>query len=366
MPSPIRILHLEDSSLDAELVAGHLRKARLDHAIERVQDRDEFRRALGERPDVILADYVLPGFDGLGALAIARECVPHTPFIFVSGTLGEDIAIESLKQGATDYVVKHRLNRLGPAVMRALAEAKTRAERQRSEAQLRILVAELSHRVNNTLAVVQSITRQTIKNSASLEEFEAAYMARLLSLAKTHNLLARSEWAGASLREVCLTELEPYQEAASARVTLTGPDVKLTAGTALTLALTFHELATNAAKYGALSVPEGCLRLSWRWDADGKSPVLRICWTEKDGPPITAAPTRRGFGSRLIEQSVRGLGGAVRMEHSPDGLCCEIDLDADLGQPAAPVFEPAGDHTDTAALVERYLKGASSAKVVAR
>ncbi|WP_053000722.1 PAS domain-containing protein [Sphingomonas sanxanigenens] len=134
----VAILHLEDSALDAELVAEHLRADGIDAAIERVWSRGAYVGALAARPfALILADHQLPEFDGDSALAIARETVPATPFIFVSGTLGEDVAVEALKHGATDYVVKRRLERLPRVVRRALAEAAQRVENARVERDLR-------------------------------------------------------------------------------------------------------------------------------------------------------------------------------------------------------------------------------------
>jgi PAS domain S-box-containing protein len=137
MPS-IRILLLEDSPLDVDQIWSRLVKGGLEFELDRVETRDAFFEALETRPyDLILADYSLLSFDGLSALAIVHERWPHTPFLFVSGGLGEEIAIESLKQGATDYVLKRRLERLVPAVTRALAKAKERTERKRAEAALR-------------------------------------------------------------------------------------------------------------------------------------------------------------------------------------------------------------------------------------
>ena len=136
--SAIVILHLEDSFLDAELIRSRLAKDGLHVQIHRVDGRAEFLDALqGRRHDLILADYSLPSFDGLSALEIARDHAPHTPFLFVSGVMGEEVAIESLKQGATDYVLKHRIDRLTPAVRRALTEARERNERRKAEATLR-------------------------------------------------------------------------------------------------------------------------------------------------------------------------------------------------------------------------------------
>lgn len=135
---PVRILMLEDDVLDFELAESRLSKGRLTFELTRVVARDEFENTLKNQPfDLILADYVLPSFDGISALEIARELVPDTPFIFLSGTLGEEVAIEMLKRGATDYVLKHRLERLVPAVTRALAEARERASHRTALAELR-------------------------------------------------------------------------------------------------------------------------------------------------------------------------------------------------------------------------------------
>jgi len=136
-PKVVRVLHLEDSALDADLVCEFLRLGGAECEIDRVWTRDEFVRSLREKSyDLILADHALPAFDGEAALEIARASARHVPFVFVSGTLGEDVAVEALKRGATDYVVKQRLDRLPTVVSRALAEAAERAERRRAEAAL--------------------------------------------------------------------------------------------------------------------------------------------------------------------------------------------------------------------------------------
>ncbi|HVW84915.1 MAG TPA: response regulator, partial [Bryobacteraceae bacterium] len=143
---PIAILQLEDSVLDADLELSHLSRAGLELEARRVDTREDFSRALDEqRFDLIIADFHLPNFNGLEALAIAREKVPETPFIFCSGMLGEEIAIDSLKNGATDYVLKMRMERLAPAVSRAIAEVRERAERRRIESAL----AETEDRFRN-------------------------------------------------------------------------------------------------------------------------------------------------------------------------------------------------------------------------
>ncbi|MDP1610925.1 MAG: response regulator [Sulfuritalea sp.] len=135
--SELKILLLEDEPIDAELSARALRKAGIEFSSMRVETQDAFVAALDEfRPDIILADYHLPAFDGLQALAIALERAPDVPFIFVSGAMGEEFAIETLHQGAADYVIKDRLGKLAPAVSRALQEAAERRLRRHAEAEL--------------------------------------------------------------------------------------------------------------------------------------------------------------------------------------------------------------------------------------
>src|SRR3989475_12868514 len=139
MRKDLHILMLEDDNADAELTRFTLRKGGLHFSMSRVETKEEFVEALDQhhRPTLILSDYSLPGFDGQAALGIAREKSPDTPFIFVTGTMGEEVAIETLKSGATDYVLKTRLSRLMPAVNRALREAEERAKHRRAEEQLR-------------------------------------------------------------------------------------------------------------------------------------------------------------------------------------------------------------------------------------
>ncbi|MFE1600675.1 response regulator [Methylobacterium sp. ID0610] len=159
---PLRILLLEDSDLDAELLGVVLDDAGIPYAIERVMTRDGFAAAAARRAsDLILADYVLPAFDGLSALAIAREACPDTPFVFVSGTLGEEVAVEALKNGATDYVTKQRLDRLPRVLVRAFSEMRAQAQRRTAEQALREL--------NETLeARVAARTRELAETNAAL------------------------------------------------------------------------------------------------------------------------------------------------------------------------------------------------------
>lgn len=201
----------------------------------------------------------------------------------------------------------------------ARKEAETAQERY--QAQLRLLINELNHRVKNTLATVQSMAAQTLRNepnpTVAFEKFEA----RLMGLSRVHDILTRESWHGAELREVAERALQPFDEA-GARVSIQGPPVWLQPGGALTMALAFHELATNALKYGALSTAGGHVRLTWTYEADSRA--LEVTWIETDGPSVSP-PTRKGFGSRLIERSLRGeLKGEAVMDYRPEGLSCHL------------------------------------------
>jgi two-component sensor histidine kinase len=194
--------------------------------------------------------------------------------------------------------------------------------RRQAEERQRLLAAELDHRVKNTLATVQALASLTLRSSESPEAFKKTFEARLQAMASGHNLLARGGWEGASLREIVREMLAPYADAAGARILASGPNVRLVPAAATTLSMALHELATNAAKHGALSTAAGRVALDWR--TDGGAVELR--WMESAGPPVQP-PTRRGFGSTLIEQSiVSSLGGEARFDFAPTGFVCTIRL----------------------------------------
>ncbi|MDO9714097.1 HWE histidine kinase domain-containing protein [Paracraurococcus lichenis] len=453
-----RILHLEDSPVDAELIAEHLARPGLACTIRLVATRATYSAALIEDSfDIILADYVLPDFDGLAALMMARDLAPDTPFIFVSGTLGEEAAVEAVKRGATDYVVKQRLARLPVAVERAMAETRARsgqretlAALRESEARLRLALStgrlgaweldlrtfalkasetclanfgrlpgssftyddlrasihpddreamqtavarsiaermdydieyravwpdgtvhwvqvrgqpvhaadgtplgmagvsldvterkvaeqrqallsrEVDHRAKNALAVVQAALRLT--TAADMPDYIRKVEGRVAALARTQTLLAEDRWSGADLHAMLQGELAPFLSG-KARVALNGLQVSLPAKATQPLAMAIHELATNAVKYGALSVAEGGVSVSW---VVGRSPdgpaLLRLRWVETGGPPITGIPKRRGFGGRVLDGTVRvQLGGKVLLTWEPTGLVCSLEVPLGLG-----------------------------------
>lgn len=328
---PVRILLLEDSAFDAELITEHIQQGSMRCIVDRVATRAEFDAALGpDRHDLILSDYALPAFDGMEALDMARARAPNTPFIFISGLFGEEKATESLKRGATDYVLKQRMNRLPAAIERALKEAAERRERQRAEERTRLLVAELSHRVKNTLATVVAIAQQTILKSDTLDDFRQTFMGRIEALADAHGLLFKAEWSDLDIREVAEAALRPFRRGDGTSIRMNGGPVCLPPTHAVTLNLIMHELATNAAKYGSLSVATG--EVSIRWHVAGLDGDRRVHfeWEERGGPPVDA-PTRRGFGSTLIERSVRyEFDGNARLDFRPEGLVCALSMPINL------------------------------------
>ena len=214
------------------------------------------------------------------------------------------------------------LDRDGSARLIGLAQDVT--ARRTAEAQQEILAHELSHRVKNALAVVQSIATLTFRSTADPRAALDAFNARLQGMARTQDLLTASQWEGASLRDLLAGELDPYQDIMRQRIALRGNPVILGAPATLAMSLAIHELATNAAKYGSLSVPNGKLVVRWRTVKIEDLPHLLVEWAESGGPPVVA-PTRQGFGSRLIQRGLaQDLDGDIKMNFSPTGLICVI------------------------------------------
>ena len=198
--------------------------------------------------------------------------------------------------------------------------------RRRIEGQQNLLLDELNHRVKNTLATVQAIAIQTLKGADA--PARDTFIARLFALSSQHDLLTLGNWEGASLEGVVRRALRPYREEGRAegceRLTVEGVAVHLTPKRALALGMAFHELATNAARHGALSRPDGQVQVCWGIAEDGRT--LRLTWREHGGPAI-GAPGPRGFGLRLVEQGLaREISGAVTIEFLPEGLSCSWEM----------------------------------------
>jgi two-component sensor histidine kinase len=203
------------------------------------------------------------------------------------------------------------------------------SERKHADDLRALMVNELNHRVKNTLVTVQSIAARSLKDGLEAEG-RKDFDARIVALSRTHDLLARESWESASLRDVLLQELEPYGSSERVRFVIEGPDVELGPKAALALGMTFHELATNAAKYGALSNATGEVRVTWDFVRSSEPATLRLRWAEIGGPPVEKTE-RKGFGSTVIERGLSlELDGEVRLDFEPSGVVCTIDIPLDM------------------------------------
>ena len=194
------------------------------------------------------------------------------------------------------------------------------SDRKRSEVQIATLAREAEHRTRNILATVQAIVR--LSNSDTADDLKKNIAGRIQALANVNTLLVKSRWAGATLHSLVTQELSPYCQANDPRTLIDGPNVLLEPGVAQSIAAALHEMATNAAKHGALSVPGGHIKIAWRDSPDG----FVLNWSEMNGPPVVA-PKRQGFGMSLMETMIQGqLKGTLRFDWQPDGFKCEISL----------------------------------------
>ena len=194
-------------------------------------------------------------------------------------------------------------------------------QRKAAEDHIKFLMHEISHRSKNLLTVIQSIARRTARTAATMKDFESRFGQRLQGLAASHDVLVRNSWQGAPLAELMRQHLLPFADAKSSRLELVGPDITVTAEAAQAIGLALHELATNAIKYGALSVPAGKVKMSWILDDTADRPrQLLLSWIEQGGPRV-APPSRIGFGHLVIDDMIaRSLDGKVALEFAPLGL----------------------------------------------
>ncbi|AWN42639.1 histidine kinase [Methylobacterium durans] len=214
-------------------------------------------------------------------------------------------------------------------ILRDRTEAKQAAERQV------LLVHELNHRVKNTLATVQAFTSQSLRTAGSLAEAREAITARLIALAQAHDVLTAEDWQGADLAQIVADALRLHGGDGE-RCRWQGNAIRVSSRIALALAMVLHELATNAIKYGALSNATGTVSVTWKITEQGDRSVetrlrLALRWEERGGPPVTP-PTRRGFGTRMIERGLASeLQGEVRMSYEPAGVVCLLDIPLEMG-----------------------------------
>ena len=190
-------------------------------------------------------------------------------------------------------------------------------EREAADKLQKLILEELHHRIKNTLATVSAIASQSLRTATSIEHGQQAIEGRLIALGRAHDLLMQVSWANASLVDTVRGATEPYDGQGAGRFSIDGPDIGITSGAVIALAMTFNELCTNTTKFGALSVPAG--RIEIAWTIDDETQRLRLTWTEKGGPAVEA-PTRRSFGTRMMGSLGQQLNGQVAARLSADRL----------------------------------------------
>ena len=198
------------------------------------------------------------------------------------------------------------------------------------QAQSQMLIAELNHRVKNTLATVQSIVSQATRTNANPQAIKKAVESRLFALSRSHDLLSRENWRSAGLLDVLHAALEPFGglDERSGRVEISGENIRFAPKAALALGIAFNELATNALKYGAFSNEYGSIRIEWTVEPSPEGRRLVLIWTEKDGP-VVVAPLRKGFGSQVIERGLaHEMDGTVQLDYLPEGVVCTMNIPA--------------------------------------
>ncbi|QRM28190.1 PAS domain-containing protein [Microvirga sp. VF16] len=244
----------------------------------------------------------------------------------------DDAQIWVASQGQTTYAQDGSLSGI-TGVLQDITDRKHAEQRQQ------LLIRELHHRVKNTLATVQAIVGSTARTASSIDEFYQGFVGRIVSLARTHNLLTEDLWQKADLEELVQTELGPYEDEARNRITIAGPPLELPSEAAVPIGMAIHELTTNAAKHGALSTFGG--QVAVRWEIlDRERPLLQFSWIEKGGPRVST-PTRQGFGTRLLQRVLATqLQANVSMDFQSEGLHFTMIMPIP-GEP--PLFNP--DHS---------------------
>jgi two-component sensor histidine kinase/DNA-binding response OmpR family regulator len=196
-------------------------------------------------------------------------------------------------------------------------------EREAADKLQKLILEELHHRIKNTLATVSAIASQSLRTATSIEHAQHAIEGRLIALGRAHDLLLQVRWANADLAKTIQGATEPYDSGGGGRFSISGPDIKITSGAVIALAMTLNELCTNTTKFGALSVPGGSVDIAWSIDEEKQR--LQMTWSEKGGPAVSA-PSRQSFGTRLIGSLGQQLKGQVKLAYDPTGFVYALDV----------------------------------------
>jgi two-component sensor histidine kinase len=196
-------------------------------------------------------------------------------------------------------------------------------EREAADKLQKLILDELHHRIKNTLATVSAIASQSLRTATSIEHGKQAIEGRLIALGRAHDLLMQVSWASTSLMHTIRGATEPYDSEGLGHFSISGPDIGITSGAVIALAMTLNELCTNTTKFGALSVPTG--RVAVVWTIDEETQRLKLIWTETGGPAVTS-PTRRSFGTGMMGSLGQQLNGQVQLVYAPAGFVYELDV----------------------------------------
>ncbi len=309
-------VHARWPSIKIVLVSGQLKLTDADRP-----DNSRFF----EKPLVVkemIAE--LRAMAGGGALKIVPEALP--PAIDISsGTKSTEPVRSATQEGLTaeNDSLRLLLEQAGIDAKVLLAQAGIDAkEREAADKLQKLLLEELHHRIKNTLATVSAIASQSLRTATSIEHGQQAIESRLIALGRAHDLLLQASWANASLADTVRSAAKPYENQGASRFSIEGPDIGITSSAVIAFALTLNELCTNTTKFGALSVADGRVSITWTIDELGQR--LKLTWTETGGPAVDK-PTRRSFGTRLIESLGKQLNGQVLLAYRPTGFVYTLD-----------------------------------------
>ena len=267
-------------------------------------------------------DELFPGRSGAAMVALKRAALDNG-----QPARGEVLVEDFATERWFDLHVEPLRNPAG--VLGGLACAAVNiSKRKEDEAHLRLLLRELTHRSKNLLAVIQAMARQTARHAGSMDGFLSQFSGRLQSLAAAHDLLVRDSWRGASMRELIQAQLAAYIDDEGQRVSMSGPAIALKPEAAQTLGLALHELAANAARFGAFSADAGRVAIAWERTQSPRDEALVLDWREEGGPPVKAR-RKRGFGAAAIERNLAlALAADVSLDFDPVGVHCRIVIPA--------------------------------------
>jgi two-component sensor histidine kinase/DNA-binding response OmpR family regulator len=284
-------------------------------------------RFFGKPLDVKLMIAELQAMVGAGALKIVPEAAIPLAVEALAKTTHATMLPGSTAQEfltAENDSLRLLLEQAGIDAKVLLAQAGIDAkEREAADKLQKLILDELHHRIKNTLATVSAIASQSLRTATSMEHAQQAIEGRLIALGRAHDLLMQVSWANASLVNTVRGATEPYDGQGTGRFSIDGPDFGITSGAVVALAMTFNELCTNTTKFGALSVPAG--RIEIKWTIDNETQRLRLTWTEKGGPAVDA-PTRRSFGTRMMESLGQQLNGQVQLSYHAAGFFYLLDV----------------------------------------